>query len=200
MHRNHKGVLRKAGAIALIAGSVAAVGLAAPGLAHPHPDGDGEPKKIEKIVILEGGKDGKPGDVRHIRIRRDGKPGERREIHVERDGKPGEHVREFHIKRDGKPGEHGEHARAFRMLHDGKTIECPDSQRTEVDEQTGAEGAKEKTRIVLCHDDSLSGAERAAKLEKALERLRSNDKLSGEHKTKVEAALQSAIEKLRASN
>ena len=200
MHRNYKGVLRKGGAIALVAGSIAAIGLAAPGFAHPHPDGDGDAKKIEKIVILESKKDGKPGDVRHFRIHRDGKPGERREMRIEHDGKPGEHVREFHIKRDGKPGEHGEHVRAFRMLHDGKTIECPEGDRTEVDEETGADGKKEKTRIVVCHDDKLTGAERAAKLEKTLERLRSDDKLSGEHRARVEAAIQSAIEKLRASN
>ena len=201
MHRNHRGVLRKAGGLALVAGSAAAIGLAAPGFAHPHPDGDGERRNIEKIVILDGKKDGKPGEhVREFHIKRDGKPGEHREVRILRDGKPGEHVREFHITRDGKPGEHGEHARVFRMLHDGKTIDCPDSQRTEVGEETGADGAKEKTRIVLCHDDKLSGAERAARLEKTLERLRSEDKLSGEHKARVEAAIQTAIEKLRASN
>ena len=185
MIRNPKSFVRKAGMMAAAAASVAAIGLAAPSLAHPNHE-EGEPKKVEKIVIIEHKTDGKAGDVRHFR--------------VGRDGKPGEHVREFHIKRDGKPGEHGEHGRAFRMLHDGKTIECPDSRRTEVDEETGAEGSKEKTRIVLCHDDKLSGAERADRLEKTLERLRSDDKLSGEHKARVEAALQTAIAKLRASN
>ena len=181
MHRNQKVFLRKAAAVAAAAGSAAALAFAAPSLAHPH--ADGEEKAIEKIVIVDGKKDGKPGEhVRHFRIHRD--------------GKPGEHAGEVHIKRDGKPGEH---LRAFHMGHDGKLAGCT-GERTEVDEETGAEGTKEKTRILLCHDDKLSPAERAARLEKTLERIRSDDKLSGEHKARVEAALQTAITRLRASN
>jgi hypothetical protein len=87
--------------------------------------------------------------------------------------------------------------REFRMMRgaDG-TFTCPNGDETKIDETTGGD----RTKILICGDDKLSGAERAKKLEDALARIRSQDHLSAEHKGKVEAALQEAISRLRTSN
>ena len=87
--------------------------------------------------------------------------------------------------------------RSFRMLRgEGGEFTCPNGDATKIDETTGGE----RTKVLICSDDKLSNAERAEKLEGALERMRSQDNLGGEHKAKVEAALQEAIARLRASN
>jgi hypothetical protein len=98
-------------------------------------------------------------------------------------------------KHDGKPGSGA--AREFRMMQsENGDFSCPDSSATKVDETTGGD----HTKILICADDKLPNAERAKKLEEALARIHDNDQLSGEHKAKVEAALQGAIARLRASN
>jgi hypothetical protein len=71
-----------------------------------------------------------------------------------------------------------------------------DGDKVEVNESTG----KEKTRIILCGKGDLSAEERAKKLEEIRTRLAQNDKVGAEHRAKVEAALQRAIERLRAGN
>lgn len=154
MSARTKRVLGRTAAAAMVAASIGAIGLAAPGLAHPHPGGEGE-KKVEKFIILSGKHDAKDG------------------------ARP---PRQFHMLRErGKEG----------------LVGC-EGEKTEVNETTTGNGS-EKTRIVFCHDDKLSAAERAEKLEQSLARIRSDEHLSGEHKAKVEAALSEAIAKLRAS-
>jgi hypothetical protein len=93
----------------------------------------------------------------------------------------------------GTPGP----VREFRMMRgQGGEFTCPNGDATKIDETTGGE----RTKVLICTDDKLSKAEHAEKLEGALERMRSQDHLGGEHKAKVEAALQEAIARLRASN
>jgi hypothetical protein len=69
----------------------------------------------------------------------------------------------------------------------------PGCDKTEVNDDEG----REKTKVVICGDDHASAADRAARLEKALGRIQQNDELSAEHKARVTAALQEAIERLR---
>jgi hypothetical protein len=69
----------------------------------------------------------------------------------------------------------------------------PGCDKTEVNDDNG----REKTKVVICGGDHASAADRAARLEKALGRIQRNDELSAEHKARVTAALQDAIERLR---
>lgn len=113
--------------------------------------------------------------------------GDRKKVHkvVILDGKHGG-------KHDGKAGH--ERVREFRMLRgEGRGFDCPAGEETRVDETTGGD----RTKILICGDDKASAAERAAKLEEALARIRGEDHLSAEHKAKVEAALSAAISRLR---
>jgi hypothetical protein len=87
----------------------------------------------------------------------------------------GERVRQFHFRRGAGGG-----------------FEC-DGEQTRVDETTGGD----RTRILICGDDKLSAADRAARLEETLAKIRSEDHLGAEHKAKVEAALSAAISRLR---
>ena len=91
-------------------------------------------------------------------------------------------------------GDH-DHRRIEAVRPRRHQITC-EGERTEIDERTG--GA-EHTRILLCSDDKLDNGERADRLEKTLEGLRGNDRLSAEHRAKIESALQTAIAKLRES-
>ncbi len=88
------------------------------------------------------------------------------------------------------------HVRSFRM-HPGEGgasfADCG-GDKTEIEEGTG----KEKTRIFFCGKPGLSGEERAKKLEEVRSRLAKNDHLSGEHRARVDAALQDAINRARA--
>ena len=87
--------------------------------------------------------------------------------------------------------------REFRMMRgQGGEFTCPNGEATKIDETTGGE----RTKVLICSDDKLSKAEHAEKLEGALARMQSENHLNGEHKAKVEAALQEAIARLRASN
>jgi hypothetical protein len=98
-------------------------------------------------------------------------------------------------KADGK-GPH-EAVRQFRMMRgENGTFTCPNGDETKIDETTGGE----RTKVLICSDDKLSNADRARKLEETLAKLRSGEHLGAAHKDKVEAALQEAINKLRASN
>ena len=98
---------------------------------------------------------------------------------------------------DKHDGKEGKPPREFRMMRgQGGEFTCPNGKATEVDETTGGE----RTKVLICADDKLSSTERAAKLEEVLARIRSNDTVGAEHKAKVEAALQDAIARLRASN
>jgi hypothetical protein len=99
-------------------------------------------------------------------------------------------------KRDGAKGD-GKHLREFRMMQGPNgEFACPNGNATKIDETTG----KDRTKVLICADDKLSNAERAKKLEETLAELRGRDGVSGEHRAKVEAALQEAIARLRAGN
>lgn len=98
------------------------------------------------------------------------------------------------IAKDGK--EAGERVRQFRIMRGpGGEFRCPNGEEVKIDETTG----KDRTKILVCGDGKLSGAERAKKLEETLSRIRSDEHMSAEHKGKVEAALQDAIARARAS-
>jgi hypothetical protein len=87
--------------------------------------------------------------------------------------------------------------REFRMIRGANgEFSCPTGDQTKIDETTGGD----RTKVLICSDDKLSSADRAKKLEETLAKIRSENHLGGEHKAKVEAALQEAINKLRASN
>ena len=99
-------------------------------------------------------------------------------------------------KRDGAKND-GKHVREFRMMRGPNgEFTCPNGNATKIDESTG----KDRTKVLICGDDKLSNAERAKKLEETLTQLRSREGVSGEHRAKVEAALQEAIARLRAGN
>jgi hypothetical protein len=86
--------------------------------------------------------------------------------------------------------------RSFR-IHRGEggvALSDCDGDKTEIEEGAG----KEKTRIFFCGKPSLTSEERARKLEEVRSRLAKNDRLSGEHRARVDAALKEAIERARA--
>lgn len=77
---------------------------------------------------------------------------------------------------------------------EGERPHCA-GEKTEVVEDTEAEGEKQKTRIVVCARDGAAPADRARHLAEALARVQSNDALSPEHREKVAAAIREAMEK-----
>jgi hypothetical protein len=102
-----------------------------------------------------------------------------------------------HADKDGKPGEKRE-----LLLHsDGKGIrdivlkDC-DGEKTEINEGTD----KHKTRVVLCGKPGMTGEERAKRLEEVRAKLAQRDHLGAEHRARVDAALQEAINRARAGN
>lgn len=105
---------------------------------------------------------------------------------------------------DEKAGEHkGGETRVFRMHKIGEgsgddieVADCAGGDKSVIDETTG----KEKTKIVLCGKGGVSAQDRAKELEELRGKLAQNEHLSAEHKAKVEAAIQRAIDRLRAGN
>lgn len=164
--------------------AIAAFGLGAPGIAHPHGEEDGAVTKTEKVIIL------REGDSKH-----DGKGKRLRTFHVEGDGKAGDgerRIRTFHIERDGKVGDGERHVRVMRF-GEGALHDC-DGEEV-VRSETG--GENDKTKVIICSKEQLTEAQRIEKIEKALTRIQSNDKLSAEHKERVTAALRRAIDDMR---
>jgi hypothetical protein len=115
--------------------------------------------------------------------------------HEEADGK--DKVKVI-IMSDNKGGKEAmERVREFRILRGPNgEVTCLDGKATNVDEATGGE----RTKILICGNDKLTGEERAKRLEEMLVKMQTNNSLGGEHKAKVEAALQQAIERARAAN
>ena len=186
MSMMHKGSVRAAAAAGALV--LAGLGLGAPGIAHPHGDEDGADTKVEKVIIL---REGEGGEHR-------GKGERVRTFHIERDGKHGDgNVRTIRIERKGDHEGAGPRVRALHMGEGARMIDCGGGERTEVEESTGGETTRERTRIVFCGKEGLSAAQRIEKLEKALDRINANGELSAEHKDKVTAALRGAIERLR---
>ena len=96
-------------------------------------------------------------------------------------------------ERHGDGGEaHGEAIR-----HGSRTIvaDCG-GDKTEVSGDDAAKG--QKTKIIICNRGDVSAADRAKRLEHALERINSNDELSAETKAKITTALRDAIARLNA--
>lgn len=164
---NHNRLLASGAAAALLL-----AGAAGAAFAHPHPEGDGDEdgKRVERVVVIGDGHDGKRGkhEVRRFRIHRvDG----------------GHH---------GKPG--GPRVRRFEM-HGDALGHC-DGGRKIVDESSG-DGDK-KTKVVICTKGEPTAAH-AERLEKALERINANNELSAEQKARIATALKSAIDRARSA-
>ena len=159
--------------LGLAAAALLLVGAGGAALAHPHPDGDDDGgKKVERIVIVEDGKDG----GHHAK---------------------GDRVRRVEIIR---PGEHrssgdGTHVRHFEMRGHGALADCAGGEK--IVDESAVEGGK-KTKIVICAKGSPTAAT-AERLEKALARIRSDDELSVEQKARIETALRSAINQARSA-
>jgi hypothetical protein len=155
------------------AASVLLAGAAGAALAHPHPDGEGDGKRVERIIIVH-----------------DGEHGEHRADGDKR-------VRRFEIIGDG-PGEHhagGPHLRRFEMRGHGPLVDCDDGEKI-VDDSAG--DGDRKTKVVICTKGKPSAAT-ADRLEKALARVSANDELSAEQKARITTALRSAIDRARSA-
>ena len=109
------------------------------------------------------------------------------------DGEKFERVIVMTTDADAKKGD----VRTFRMHSGAGAADFADcaGDKTEIQEGTG----KEKTKIFFCGKPGLSGEERAKKLEEVRARLAKNERLSGEHRARVDAALQEAINRARSS-
>ena len=81
-----------------------------------------------------------------------------------------------------------------------KTMILADCGGDRTDYSDSAGGGKDKTKIVICSRGNVSTAERAKRLEHALERINSNDELSAESKAKITTALRDAIARLNAEH
>ncbi|HWH22439.1 MAG TPA: hypothetical protein VNT25_03990 [Allosphingosinicella sp.] len=100
-------------------------------------------------------------------------------------------LKEVH-EQHGK-GERGKHG--LRRGHsDTFVLSNCDGDKTEINEGDG----KEKTHIVLCTTGVASGADRVKRLEELRSQLAKNEKLSAEHRARVDAAVARAIERARA--
>jgi hypothetical protein len=155
--------------LGLAAAALLLAGAGGAALAHPHPDGESDGKKVERFVIIHDGKSG------------------------ERKGKS-ERVRRVEIIRDGK-GEHharGPRVRRFEMHGAGRLIDCDGGEK--IEESAGDGG--EKTRVIICRKGAPTAAT-AKHLEDALARIRANGHLSDEQKARIDSALRSAIDRAR---
>jgi hypothetical protein len=105
-------------------------------------------------------------------------------------------VERFVILTEGK-GAPGEKREMRRFHFNGAPPilrECV-GEKVEVKEETG----DDRTRVILCTKGEMSAADRAKRLEDALERLTREDGIGAEHKEKVTAALRAEIERLRSA-
>ena len=86
----------------------------------------------------------------------------------------------------------GEKRHRIHVLAEGAG--CQGSKDEVTDES--ADGGR-KTRIMVCSTDTLSAADRAARLETVLARIQSEDGLSAEQKARIEGALRQKIDQLK---
>lgn len=108
----------------------------------------------------------------------------------------GDKVRKIVVVEGGEKGAKG--ARHIVHLEGGRPM-CA-GEKTEVVEETGGDDKKQKTKIVICGKSDVPVAERAAKLQEAIDRVQANEELSAEHREKVTTALRQVMETLRAGN
>ena len=97
-------------------------------------------------------------------------------------------------KADGPAGD-AEHQVRIRRGEGGEVVipDCAEGDRTEVAEG----GANERTRIVLCNRGTATPAERAERLQRARDRLAQDSDLSAEQRSRITAALDREIARLR---
>ena len=98
---------------------------------------------------------------------------------------------------DGEERPKDARTRVFRMERGDLLAHC-DGEKSEIDETSGGEDEKQRTRIVICDKGGgVDAAKRAEALEKALARISENDELSPEHRERVTTALREALTRLR---
>lgn len=100
------------------------------------------------------------------------------------------------INRTGDNAGMADAAHRLRVLREGDLASHCTGQKDEVDEASG--DGRERTRIMVCGDNQLSAADRAAKLEQVLGRIEARDDMSADQKARVTTALRGAIERMRA--
>lgn len=120
--------------------------------------------------------------------------------HVVRHHRDGDEVRSERVivrthRRDHAGGADDADRHVEALHRDGDLVlhGCGDGQRDEVSE--GTEG--DRTRIVLCSRGNVAPAERAERLQRVRDRLARDDELSAEQRTRVTAALDREIARLR---
>ena len=148
-------------------------GAAGAAFAHPHPGGESDGKKVERIVVI-----------------RDGAGGEHH-------AKPGKHqVRRFEIHRadGGHHGKPGDRVRRFE-IHGADLAGCEGGEK--IVDESGGDGDR-KTKVIVCTKGAPTAAT-ARQLEDALARITANDDLSAEQKARITTALKSAIDRARSA-
>jgi hypothetical protein len=104
----------------------------------------------------------------------------------------------FVIVQAGKEGALLKEGERFRVISgDGVRVlsDCGDGERTEnVSDEDGR-----KTRVIICRKGDINSAEHAARMSEVLERIASNDNLSPEQRARITAALERALERVRAN-
>ena len=157
--------------LGLGAAAVLLAGAGGAAFAHPHPDGERDGERTERIVIIGDGKGGKH------RVK-------------------GDRIRRFEIIRDG---DHhagaGPRIRRFDMRGHGPLADCLDGNK--VVDESGGEGDR-KHKVFICTKGAPSAAT-ARRLEEALARINSSDELSDEQKARIDSAIRSAIERSRSA-
>lgn len=139
------------GAASLVAAAGAALALGAPGIAHPH--AEGEAPKERRMIIMEDHRDG--------------------------EAKGGDRVRRFR----------------HRIGDGGRPVGCPEG--TEL-VNVHEESAERREFMILCSQPNATPAQRIEALERARSRIAGGDHPEGEHRTRVLAAIDAALARLRA--
>ena len=169
-------------AIALLAGvslTVGGAGFAQPS-ASEQPKAPPTERREERRIIIHTDADGPHAE------HREGQASERRT----------ERVIVMTHRHDGQ-GESGDAGHPAEMRHGDSEIvipSCADGQRDEVNEGTD----RDRTRIVLCSRGNASPAERAERLQHVRDRLAQDSELSEAQRSRVTAAIDREIARLRA--
>lgn len=125
--------------------------------------------------------------------------------HADDDGeRKVERVMIVHDGKEGDPDKAGDPVRRIKIVRHGEDhagghgalVDCDGDEKI-VEENQGEDG--KKTRIVLCAKGGQPTAATAERIEKALERVRSDNALSDAQKARIETALRSALERARSA-
>ena len=120
--------------------------------------------------------------------------------HPEGEGKEQRRIMVIERHGEGKAGEHPRRERIDIRRGENGEIVLPEGCRegepaANVDEQTG----QHRTRIMICGSGDGAPAARLDRLQRARERLASDDDIPAEHRTRVLAAIDREIERLRSA-